>query len=217
MAPVARLEKRRALDGPPGEDVHDAAECPVAPHARPPAMDDLDLLDGLERDAVPVHPAPERVVDRDTVEQHEGAARTARADAAERQALRCGVTDDARRAPEQAEAGHLAEEIVHGLARGLAHVLAGDDRHAGGCVARLLLEPCRRDDHGLEWGGGRALLRRGRRRDQEEGERHDRREHGHSRLSAHLPGTSTTLSTARAPRWAGANVLVLAASAAAWP
>src|SRR3989442_12821368 len=58
MAPVARLEKRRALDGPPGEDVDDAAERPVAPHARPPAVDDLDLLDRLERDPIPVHQPP---------------------------------------------------------------------------------------------------------------------------------------------------------------
>src|SRR5438094_8077773 len=115
MAPVARLEKRRALDGPPGEDVHDAAECPVAPHARPPAVDDLDLLDRLERDPIPVHPAPERVVDRDTVEQHEGAARAAGADAAEWEGLSGGGSGAARRAPEQADARHRAEGTGEGL------------------------------------------------------------------------------------------------------
>src|SRR2546425_10541785 len=134
MAPVARLEKRRALDGPPGEDVHDAADRVVAPHAGPPAVDDLDLLDRLERDPIPVHPAPERVVDRDTVEQHEGAARAAWADAAEREALSRGVTDDTRRAPEQAEARDLAEESAHGLGRRLPHLPPAGARHRGAGV-----------------------------------------------------------------------------------
>src|SRR5262249_26707017 len=68
------------------------------------AADDLDLLDPLQRDAVPVDPAAEGVVGRHAVDQHERPAGAARADAAERETLGRGMRDETRRAPEEAEA-----------------------------------------------------------------------------------------------------------------
>src|SRR5216117_2525415 len=83
--------------------------------------------------------------------------------------------------------------------------------------ARLVpLGPCRGAHHGLESRRRRVLLRGRGRGGQEEADRHDRRAHGHSRPSANFRGTSTTLSTARAPRWAGAKVQFFTAPAAAW-
>src|SRR4030095_4046950 len=104
---VAAVEIERPLGRPTGEDVDDAAERVIAPRARATAANDLDLLDPLQRDAVPVDPAAEGVVDRYAVDQHEGAAGTARADAAQREALGRRVRDEARRAPEEAEARDL--------------------------------------------------------------------------------------------------------------
>ena len=150
LGAVAAVEVDRALGGPAREDVDDAAEGVVAPHARAAAADDLDLLDALQRDAVPVHPAAERVVDRDAVDQHEGAAGPARADAAEREALSGRVRHEARRAAEQAEAGHLSQEVVEGLARRQADVLAGQHRHVGRRLAGPLLGARHRDHDRLE-------------------------------------------------------------------
>src|SRR5438094_2183529 len=61
-------------------DPIDAAQRVVAPHARSTAMDDLDLLDGSEGRAVPVHAAPGPAVDRAARAQHGGAAPAGRAD-----------------------------------------------------------------------------------------------------------------------------------------
>ena len=150
LSAVAAVEVDRALDRPATEDLDDAAEGVVAPDARAAAADDLDLLDALQRDSVPVDPAAEGVVDRDTVDQDEGAAGPAGADTAERQALSRRVRHEARRAPEQAEAGDLAQEVVQGLARRQADVLTGQHRHAGGRLAGPLLGARHRDHDRLE-------------------------------------------------------------------
>ncbi len=80
---VAAFEEGGPLEGTPRDDVDDPAEGVVAPHACAPAAHDLHLLHALQGDAVPVHPAAERVVDGNAVEQHEGTAGPARADAAQ--------------------------------------------------------------------------------------------------------------------------------------
>ena len=157
----ALLEEGGALDGPAREDVDDATEGVVAPDARAAAAHDLDLLDRLERHAVPVDPAAEGVVERYPVEEDERAARPGGSDAAEGEALGRRMPDDARRAPEEAEARHLAQQVVHRLARRVGHVVARDDRHRGRRVSRLLLHPGRRDDNGLETRGSLGRLRRG--------------------------------------------------------
>src|SRR4029077_3268456 len=87
LGAVAAVEVDRALRRPAGEDLDDAAEGVVAPDARAAAADDLDLLDALQRNTVPVDPAAEGVIDRYAVDQHEGAAGAARTDAAQRETL----------------------------------------------------------------------------------------------------------------------------------
>ena len=136
---VAAVEENPALDRPAGEHVDDAADGVVAPGARAAAADDLDLLDPLQRDAVPIDPAAEGVVGRHAVDQHERPAGAARADAAERETLGRGMRDETRRAPEEAEAWDLAQEVVERHARRQADVLAGQHRYAGRSLAGRLL------------------------------------------------------------------------------
>ena len=76
----------------------------VAVQARRRVLGDLDAIDADERHARPVHPAAERIVERDAVEQDERAALAARPDAAQRHALRGRLRDEAAGAAEQAEA-----------------------------------------------------------------------------------------------------------------
>ena len=74
VAPVARFEERGSRLGPARDHVHHATQRVVAPDARATAAHHLDLLDAEPRDAAPVHPAAERVVDRDLVQEHQGPA-----------------------------------------------------------------------------------------------------------------------------------------------
>src|SRR3954467_9236772 len=76
------------------------------------AAQDFDALDGGARDAAPINPPAERVVERNAVEEDDGATRPACADAAQRDSLRSGVRRAAARAPEEGEAGNLAEGVV---------------------------------------------------------------------------------------------------------
>src|ERR1700730_18275714 len=69
------------------DDIYHAAFCFVAPQIRSAAIDDFDPLDTVEGNFVPVNPSPKAVVDRYSVEHNQRAARAARTDAAEGDAL----------------------------------------------------------------------------------------------------------------------------------
>src|SRR5439155_265960 len=98
----------------------------------------------------------------------------ARADAAKREPLRGRVRDEARGAPEEAEARHLPEEVVDGLAGRVLDVVARENRHARRRVAGLLLHAGHRDHDRFEAGRVVGRLRRGRgRRDEAEEQRRE--------------------------------------------
>ena len=72
----------------------------------------ISMRSTSHRHAGPVHPAAERIVERHAVESTSDAAHAARADAAQRHALRGRVRRQAAGAPEQAERRHLAQHVV---------------------------------------------------------------------------------------------------------
>ena len=133
-----------------GDDVDHAAHAVVAVQARARAVDDLDAIDALERNARPVDPAAERIVERHAVHEHERAADAARPDPAQRHALRGRMRRQAAAAPEQAEGRHLPQHIVGHDGRRLSNRLLFDDVGADGDVAKPLLAAGRRDGHRLE-------------------------------------------------------------------
>ena len=139
---------RRA--GARGNDVDHAAHAVVAVQARTRAVDHLDAIDALERNARPVDPSAERIVEGHAVHEHERAADTARPDPAKRHALRGGMRRQAAAAPEQAEGRHLPEHVVGHHGRRLSNRLFFDDVGADGDVAKPLLAAGRRHGHGLE-------------------------------------------------------------------
>ena len=95
----------------------------IAEEAGGCAAGDFDAVDIVGKEAGPVDPAAEGVVHGDGIEQDKGAAGARRSHPAERNALGGGVGGDAGIAPEQREAGHLAEAVVE--------VDAGDDFKIG--------------------------------------------------------------------------------------
>jgi hypothetical protein len=116
VASVAAFHLERPLGDGAGAEVDDAAQRVVPPHAGAAAPHHLDLVQPEQRHPVPVHPAPEGIIDGDIVEQDERAAPATGPNAAEGDALGGGVGHHAGGAAEQAEARHLAKQVVHRLA-----------------------------------------------------------------------------------------------------
>ena len=121
--------------GTRGDDVDDAAHRVVAVEARARPVDHLDAIDALERHARPIHPAAERIVERHAVDQHQRAADAARADAAQRDALRGRMRRQAAGAAEQAERRHLPQHVVGNDGGRLPDGFLLDDVGADGNVA----------------------------------------------------------------------------------
>ena len=121
---------RFQLEGSPrraaGDDVDHATQAVVAV-ARARAVDHLDAIDALERNARPVDPAAKRIVEGHPVHEDKRAADTARPDPAQRHALRCRMRRQAAASPEQAEGRHLPEHIVGYDGRRLSNRLLFDD------------------------------------------------------------------------------------------
>ena len=147
---VLGLHLQRAARGPAGDHIDHAAHGDVAVEARGRVLGDLDLVDAEQRHPRPVDPAAERVVEGHAVEQHQRAALAARADAAQRHALRGRLGRQAARAPEQAEARHLAQDVVGHHGRRVPDGLAGHDVDAGWHRAETALGAGRAHHHGFE-------------------------------------------------------------------
>ena len=141
----AVADLRLRFDGLPSraaaDDVDDAAHAVVAVDARARPFDDLDAIDGVERQAAPVHPSAERIVDGNIVDEHERAADAARPDPAQRDTLRRRMRGQAAGTPEQAEGRELAEQIVRHDGGRLPNLGGIENRHAGGDVTQPLLGP----------------------------------------------------------------------------
>ena len=148
--PRLRPHLEGARPGPRADDVDHAAEGVVAPDARARPVDQLDALDAFQRDARPVHPSPERIVERHAVNQHQRPAHPARSDPAQRHALRRRMRGQAAGAAEQAEGRRQPQHVV-GDHRGRApDRFLVDHVHAGGNVPEPLLGPRRSDGHRFE-------------------------------------------------------------------
>ena len=114
----------------PGEGLHDAAQGSAAVELRGSALHDLESVEGGRGHPAPVDPAAKRVVQGHAVREDQGAAGSARADAAQRSALGRRVRDAAARAPEEGEARHLPQRVVHRERGRGRDRLAGQDDHA---------------------------------------------------------------------------------------
>lgn len=155
---------RLGLEPPPGrggsrDDLHDAAQGAAPVEVRRPAPQDLEPLDRGARDARPVHPAAEGVVERQAVGEHEGAARPARPEAAQRHALRGRVGGAAAGAPEEREADDLAQRVVDGGSGGRVEGRAGNHGHARRSVGHARVAPGRGHRDLLRPPRGRLLRR----------------------------------------------------------
>ena len=107
-----------------GDQLHDPAERGVAPGGRAAAADYFDAGERFPRELAPEHPAAERVVERNTVEEDERAAGSARTEPAKGNALRGGIGGKAVAAAEETETRDRAEGAVEGDRGGRAKVSA---------------------------------------------------------------------------------------------
>ena len=147
---VLRLELHRSLRSAGWNDVDHTAHAVIPVEARARTVDDLDAVHALHRHTRPVHPAPERIVERHAVHEDEGAADPARSDPAQRDTLRGWMRRQAAAAPEQAERRHQAQHIVSHHGGGLPDRFLFDNVGADRHLAEALLAPGRRHGHGLE-------------------------------------------------------------------
>ena len=136
LVAVGALKGQAGVRRAARDDVDDAAHSLGAVEVGGAAAHQLDGAHGLARDAVPIDPAPERIVERDAVLEHQRAAGSARAHAAQRDALRRGVRDAAARPAKQSEPGRLAQRIVEGQGGGGGEVLGPEHNRIGCRVAR---------------------------------------------------------------------------------
>lgn len=107
-----------------GEQLHDPAERGVAPGGSTAATDYFDAGERFPRELAPEHPAAERVVERNTIEEDERAAGPTGAEPAKRNALRGGIGRKAVAAAEETETGDRTEGAVEGGGGGRAKVSA---------------------------------------------------------------------------------------------
>ena len=136
----------------------------VSIQRRDTARDELHFVEGRLWQARPINPAAKGIVERDTVSQDQRAARSTRAESAQRHTLRCGIGRLAARSAQQRKADHVAQLVVgrerppllqlcgadgHGV--GLRfHVIhaGGQDGSAGRRHVETLLHRCRRERYG---------------------------------------------------------------------
>ena len=104
--------------------MNDAAERVTAVEAGRALLRDLNIGDGLSRNAIPVDPAAERVVQRNSVLENQGAAGAVRTQAAQRNSLGRGICRTAAGAPEEAESGNLAKVIIQSERGSMLQVFA---------------------------------------------------------------------------------------------
>jgi len=131
-------------------DMHHATERGVAPGGGSAAGDEFDAEQPFARDLGPGDPAAERIIERDTVEQHERTAGPAGSEAAKGNALRGGVGGEAVAPAKQTERGNAAECAVERSGRCDTQILAFENVQRGGDLHRRLGRACGGDDFGSE-------------------------------------------------------------------
>ena len=94
------------------EESDGAAHGAVAEDAGGGAARNLGAADFVGHELRPIDPAAEGIVGGNAIPEDERAAGAGRSDTAQRDALRGGVGDQAGRAAEEAETGHIAQAVV---------------------------------------------------------------------------------------------------------
>jgi hypothetical protein len=150
------IDIERAAHGRPGDYIDDAAHRRVAPERGAAAAHDLDTIDIVERNAVPLDIAEERVVDRHAVEQHQHAG------LGRRQAAHAfvigGRMADIRADLVERHARQQLQDVVQALGRRVLDLIGGNDTDAGRHIPQRLGGSGGRDHNGF----GRGRLAEGR-------------------------------------------------------
>ncbi len=133
LVPSRGLDREGAVVAP-AERLDHAPQCRAAVELGGPALHDLHPVEGHPGDAAPIDPAPEGVVQRHAVEEHEGPAGPARPHAPQRRSLGGGVGDAAAGTAEEGEPRHLSQGIVDGQGGCGLEPLAFQDQGARGSV-----------------------------------------------------------------------------------
>src|SRR5436190_9664787 len=106
-----------------------AAHCTISEEAGGGATRDLYAIHFFRRDASPVDPSAERIVDRDSVPQDQRTARATRSEPPQRHTLRGRVRYYARRPPEQREARYGSQPVIEVYSGLLANFSLVQNRH----------------------------------------------------------------------------------------
>lgn len=136
VRPAACLERERGLVGRARDHVDHAAHRLVAEQHAGTALQDLDALDVLDRDAVEVRARERGIVEAPAIDQHQRVVGRVLAEAAHAHdhaasAVADGVAD--------LQAGAPAQRLGHGQRAAPLDVLARDHAHRRGAVQRRLL------------------------------------------------------------------------------
>jgi hypothetical protein len=113
------------------QQLHDAAHRTGAVKIPRGAAHDFHAIDGRERNAVPVDPTAERIIQRHAIGEHERAARARTGHAAQRHALRRGIGDARRRAAEQRKTRSGSQRVIECAGRHVAQLGRGQHRGTG--------------------------------------------------------------------------------------
>ena len=140
------------------EELHGAAERRAAVEGTRSAARHLDSVEEERRQAVPIHPVAEGIVERHSVPENQGAARAARADSAQRDPGGGGVGNEAGVPPEESEPGHPAQGFVHQGARRIQEIFAVERGHERDRVHDGFCAAARGDDYGLRVGRAGGLF-----------------------------------------------------------
>ena len=148
-----------------GNDVDDAADGAGTIEIAGAAADQFDALDGELGLLLPVNPSADGVVEGHIVVGNKRAAGGGGTEAAQADALRCGVGDERTGAAEELEAGNLADLAVEGDGRRVAESALREQPRGGGAFKRAERSAVGGDgDGGGDCGCGRGGLAAKRRR-----------------------------------------------------
>ena len=98
--------------GSPGQDVDHSSHRVVTIQVGVRTLDDLNLVNAEQGNAAPIHPSPERIVKRHTIQKHQGSAHAAGSDTPQRNSLTGRMCRQAAGAAEKTEGGNLAKHTI---------------------------------------------------------------------------------------------------------
>ena len=127
-----RLDFGRFAGTDAADELDHAAERRIPPQVGRSSFDDLDAFQGELRNASPVDPPSEGIVQREGVVEDERAARSGSAQPAQAHALGRRVRGPAARPPEKGEPGNPPERVVENRGRRLDELTAGHHAHRSG-------------------------------------------------------------------------------------